>query len=118
MSDAPAATPIAIERNGNALVVRVQGKLLAEADYRHLRQLIDQSADPGLGVTVVALDLSRLQLLPSLGLGALVQIRNKCESRQQKLRLAAVPAPIRDVLSVTKLDRLFEITESVEAALE
>jgi anti-anti-sigma factor len=118
MSDAPGAKPVTIEKRSNTLVVRLQGKLLAEADYGHLRQLIDQSGDPGLGVTVVVLDLSRLQLLPSLGLGALVRIRNKCESRQQKLKLAAVPASIGEVLSVTKLNRLFEITESVEAAIE
>jgi anti-anti-sigma factor len=117
MSETPAPAPITIERTGSAVVARVPLKMLEEKDLKVLGQLVDQSAaDPG--VTVVVLDLSRVTILPSLGLGALIQISNKCKARQQRLLLASVSPQLRQVFAITRLDRVLEMSESVEKAVE
>jgi anti-anti-sigma factor len=82
-----------------------------------MNQRIDEAAGKP-GVTLVVLDLSRVQIVPSLGLGALVQISNKCRARKQRLKLAAVQPQVRQTMSITKLDRILDLVGSVEAALE
>src|SRR5262245_15438471 len=105
MSDTPA--PVVIEKTSNAIIARVKVKLLDEAGLKLLGQLIDQSAgEPGVSLIVV--DLSAVQLIPSLGLGALVQMSSKCKVRGQSLKLAATPPPIRKLFAMTRLDRVLE----------
>lgn len=117
MAQTPAQPSITIERNAGAIVARVQVKLLEEKDLKQLSQMID-TASSEQPATLVVIDLAKVQMLPSLGLGTLVQISNKCRARQQRLRLAAVTPPVRQVLSITRLDRVLDLADSVEAAIE
>ena len=116
MSEAASPTPVVIEKTESAVIARVQVKLLDDKELRVLSRLIDEAAGDSPGTTVV-IDLSRVQILPSLGLGTLVQISNKCKSRQQRLRLAAVTPQVRQVFAITKLDRVLELADSVESAV-
>ena len=119
MSDASASTPapVVIEKPAADIVVaRVHLKLLDDTDLKLLSQQIDQAAGEA-GVSIVVIDLSRVQILPSLGLGALVQISNKCKARNQTLKLAGVQPGIRKVFAITRLDRILDLADSVEAAL-
>ena len=117
MSDAPATDPVPVEKIGQAVVARPQAKLMDDEQLKALAQSIDQVAGADSGVTTVVLDLSRVQLLPSLALGLLVQMSNKCKARQQRLKLAAVVPQVRQVFSMTRLDRVLEFADSVEAAI-
>jgi anti-anti-sigma factor len=117
MSNTPAPAPITVERTGPAIVARIPLKMLDDAELKHLSQLVDQSAAEA-GVTVVVLDMSRVQILPSIGLGALVQISNKCRARQQRMVLAALTPQVRQVFAITRLDRVLEMSDSVEKAVE
>jgi anti-anti-sigma factor len=119
MSDAPApATPsVPVEIRGNALIAQPQVKLMDDQSLKALTDAIEKHAGPGSPICLIVLDLSHVGLLPSLGLGLLVQISAKCKSRQQKLKLAAVQPRVRQVFSITRLDRVFEFADSVEAAL-
>jgi anti-anti-sigma factor len=119
MSDTPAAaTPVVvIDKSPNAIIARVHVKLLDDKELKLLSQLIDQSAaEPG--VSIVVIDLSQVQILPSIGLGALVQISNKCKARDQALKIAAAQPAIRRVFAITRLDRILDLTDSVDAALQ
>ncbi|MGH7176976.1 MAG: STAS domain-containing protein [Tepidisphaeraceae bacterium] len=117
MSETPASSPIVIEKRDNGIVARVNVKLLEDKHLKMLIQMIDESAgDPD--VSVVVIDLSKVQLVPSLGLGMLMQLSTKCKARQQRLKLAAMPVPVRQMFSITKLDRILELSDSVDAAME
>jgi anti-anti-sigma factor len=114
----PAPTPAAtIERIGAAVVAHANLKMLDDNELKQLGQMVDQAAGAA-GVTVVVLDLARVQILPSLGLGALIQMSNKCKARQQRFKLAAVTHGVRQVLSITRLDRVLDLSDTVEAAVE
>jgi anti-anti-sigma factor len=116
MSDAPTSTPVVvIDKNPNSIIAHVNVKLLDDQELKQLSQLIDQSA-AAPGVSMVVIDLARVQILPSIGLGALVQISNKCKARGQSLKIAAAQPAIRKVFAITRLDRILDLTDSVEAA--
>ena len=116
MSQAPAPSPITIERRDSAIVVRLAVKILDDKELKELRRLLDE-ASQGAPASTVVIDLSKVQLVPSLTLGALVQLSNKCRSRQQPLRLAGASPMVRQVFVITRLDRVIELVESVDVAL-
>jgi len=118
MSETPKPSPVPLETRDGALIARPQMKIVDDESIKALSQAIDQQADANSGITVVVLDLSRVQLLPSLVLGLLLQLANKCKARQQKLKLAALQPQIRQVFSITRLDRVLDIVPTVEAALQ
>jgi anti-anti-sigma factor len=109
--------PVEIEKRGRTLIARFLSKNPAEGDVDALTRLIDQSAGDS-AIAVVVLDLANVQILPSLGLAAIIQISRKCQIRQQKLKLAALSRELRQVLCVTRLDRILELVDTVEGAVE
>jgi anti-anti-sigma factor len=117
MSETPAPMPVTIERHGSALLVRIPLKTPTEAEMTLLSQKIDQAArEPG--ITLIAIDLSGVEMLPSLGLGTLVQISNKCKARQQKLKLAACNPKLRQTFTVTRLDRFFDLVDQFAPGMQ
>jgi len=118
MTDAADATPFTIEKRDVAVIARPQMNMMDEDQLKTLIGLIDQASGPGSGISLVILDLSRIRMLPSLTLGLLVQLSKKCKSRQQKLKLAALHPQVRQVFSITRLDRVFDLSPSVESALK
>jgi anti-sigma B factor antagonist len=73
------------------------------AEYR--QQLIDLIAEHG--VKVMAFDLSGVQLVPSGMLGVLSTIAKRVE----KVEIYNPSPDVREVLRITKLERLFDIKE-------
>jgi anti-sigma B factor antagonist len=117
MSESPPSHSVPIETQGEAIVARPQAKMLDDVALKALSQAVDDAASASSGVSLVVIDLSRVQIIPSLGLGLLVQMSSKCKSRQQKLKLAGVQPSVRQVFAITRLDRVFDFAPNVEAAL-
>ena len=88
MSDAPAETPMTVETTGSAIVARPNLKMMDDASLKTLMTLVDQASDANPAVTLVILDLSTVTMMPSMALGLLLQMSNKCGSRRQRLKLA------------------------------
>lgn len=118
MSEQSQTQPIILEKRDNTAIVRPQVKMMDDDQLKKLIGVIDEAAGADSGVKLVILDLSRITILPSLALGLMVQISRNCKTRDQKLKLAGVQPHIRKVFSVTRLDRVFQFTDSVEAAME
>jgi anti-sigma B factor antagonist len=116
MSDTPTAAAIAMEKDAGALVARLQMKLMDDNALEALARLVDEDAGGDSPSPLVILDLSRVAFLPSLALGLLVQLGTKCAARQQKLTLTGVRPQVRQVFSITRLDRVFQFADTVEAA--
>jgi anti-anti-sigma factor len=116
MSNAPDPASISIEQKGQGLVAHVRVKQLDEKDLKQLSLLIDQAAADQT-VSTVVIDLSQVQFLPSLGLGSLIQVHRKCLARQQKLKLVVNSPSLRQIFVVTRLNRVLELADSIDAAL-
>src|SRR5690242_430809 len=109
--------PVQIEKRNHALIARVNSKNPSELEMDALGRAIDQAATDA-AITLIVIDLSNVEYLPSLGLGAMIQIYKKCQVRQQRLKLAALNRELRRIVCVTRLDRIFELVDTVEAAVE
>lgn len=116
MNPTTSAETIVIETTPAAIIARVNAKLMDETTILKLTQSIEAAGDAA-GPSLVVIDLARVEFLPSLCLGALVQILNSCKARQRRVKLAALRPAIRKTFTITRLDRVFELTDSVDAAL-
>jgi anti-sigma B factor antagonist len=68
------------------------------------------------GERCIVLDFSRTQSMDSTALGALVQMLKTLRSSGGELRLAAVGDAVSRVLSITRLDQVFSIYATLDAA--
>jgi anti-sigma B factor antagonist len=67
--------------------------------------------------TRIVLDVGNLSFVDSAGLGALVAARTSAVSRGAGIKLANLTKKMRDSLAITKLVTVFDVYDSVEAAI-
>lgn len=65
----------------------------------------------------VVLDLSKLEFMPSLSLGTLVNLQRECRKRKQRFIITGLHGAVRSSFAITRLDKLFDICGSVDDAL-
>jgi anti-sigma B factor antagonist len=114
MADTPA---IQVDRQPNAVVVRVTVK---DLDEIHIAKLRDEM-DPHIAqspATPFIVDLSTVKFVPSLTLGVLVKMSTEFRGRKQRLILVSLTPIVRQVFTITRLDKIFEIQDNVAAALQ
>jgi len=112
----PSDKPLELEssRQGDVAVMKVSGAAsMAEAEQ--LRAAIEELVAEH--IPVVVLDLSEMDFICSLGLGAIISGHIKCRHHSGQIRLASPTPSVRQLLETTKLTKLFGIFESVDDAL-
>lgn len=113
MSEPAIAT---IEKQPDVILVHVESQRLDESNTRRLEAAVRQAATemPNLPFIV---DLGKVGFLSSLSLAALVRLALDFRDRHQRLVLAAAQPDVRQVFEVTRLGRVMEIRDDVNAAL-
>jgi len=94
-------------------VLEVSGEL-DMATSPQLRQALQGLVDAGDRQVVV--ELAGVGFMDSSALGALVEMYKALRAAGGRLSLAAVQAPVRNVLTVTSVDRVIHVYDSVQAA--
>ena len=91
-------------------ILRAPAKLIADTrlDFRraalhHLEQVLAKS------MTRVVVDLDGISEIDASGLGVLVLLQKRARERMVATRLLNAPASVRQMLTLTKLDYLFEL---------
>jgi anti-anti-sigma factor len=113
MSESPA---ISVELRPDAVVVRL---LIPDLDEDHmlaLRRELDAAVKQSPSLPFIV-DMARIKFIPSLTLGALVPMAGEFRARRQRLILVALQRAVRQVISITRLDRVMEIMDDVDGAL-
>jgi anti-anti-sigma factor len=108
---------LSIERLDDVVVAKVLAKNLDDENTRRVHSEIAAAVAKAPGLPFV-LDLGNVKFLPSLTLGAMVRLGNEFRSRKQRLVLAGLQPTVKQVVVITRLDRVFEIQETVESALK
>jgi anti-sigma B factor antagonist len=67
--------------------------------------------------TRIVLDLANLNFVDSAGLGALIAARTSAATRGAGMKLANLTKKLRELLTITKLATVFDVYDSVEAAV-
>lgn len=100
---------------GGAAVVDVSGRLTLSEGATPLRQTIQKLADDGH--RMVLLNLNEVQYVDSSGLGALTVSLSLLKRSGGVLRLVNVPPRMRELIRLTRLDRVIPIFTDEESAL-
>ncbi len=104
-----------VTQQGDVTVVEVEGQLIV-GNRQELKQKVLEQLDAG--VRKVLVDFSRTGYIDSSGLGVLVSLAKKIRDTGGDLRLANLNEDLQTLFELTKLDTLFQISESRERALE
>jgi anti-anti-sigma factor len=64
----------------------------------------------------VVLEMSKVEFVPSLSLGALVTLLQTMKQNQRRFILAGIQPNVRETLTICRLNKLFEICESIDEA--
>ena len=109
MSDTPVTR---IERQANCIVAHVLAASLDEEQLALLQAEISAAGAqaPALPMFV---DMTQVGFMPSLSLGGLVQLLREFKARGQRLVLTGLQPVVRQTMSLTRIDRLFEIHDSL-----
>jgi anti-sigma B factor antagonist len=113
MADKPT---ISIQPHDQVVLAVVQLKALDDATASRLQDEVATAAD-GRGEAPVVLDMTMVEYVPSLGLGALVTLMRRLRQSGHRLMLTGVHPDVRGALAVTRLDKLFEIHPRTEDAV-
>jgi anti-sigma B factor antagonist len=113
--------------DGSRLRVRQDGQVtrVEFIDRNILDEANIQSIGEEISTLIEATEQPRLLIsfrdvdhLSSAALGTLITINNKVRNRGGQLRLADIDPQIYEVFTITKLNRLFEIHETSEDAMQ
>jgi len=108
---------VTIETQAGITLAKVEAKQLNEDLTRKLEALVREAAAAEREAPLV-MDLGAVEFMPSVSLGALVTISLDCKQNNQRFMLVGLQPTLREALSLTRLDKLFEIQDTVAAALE
>ncbi len=102
-----------IQENENAVLATIQCSKFDHDTTAQLRAEVD-SIVAQTSTLPVLLDLSKVTFMPSMALGVLIEIANRCKSQQRRLILVGVTPTVQDVFNLCKLSSFFEIRDCVE----
>ncbi|MBT8395633.1 MAG: STAS domain-containing protein [Gemmatimonadetes bacterium] len=103
-----------VEKVSDVLVVDVEGQLIV-GNRQELKQKVLEELEKGERKFVV--DFEKTGYIDSSGLGVLVSLSKKVREQGGELRLANLNEDLKTLFELTKLDTLFHIADSREAAL-
>ena len=104
-----------VEKVSDVLVVDVEGQLIV-GNRQELKQKVLEELENGERKFVV--DFEKTGYIDSSGLGVLVSLSKKVREQGGELRLANLNEDLKTLFELTKLDTLFFIADSREAALK
>ncbi len=107
---------VSTENHENGLIAIVHCKQMDFAASEALVEAIDRAvaAQPCQRCVI---DLSAVNFLPSVGIGALLKVLNSSKAENRELVLVGVDLKIREVLRCTAVEKLFVYHDDVAAAL-
>jgi anti-sigma B factor antagonist len=101
--------------DGDVIVVEVNGELIV-GNRQELKSRVLERLENGDRKFLI--DFAESSYIDSSGLGVLVSLSKKIREAGGELRLAGLNEDLRTLFELTKLDTLFQISESRAAALE
>lgn len=97
---------IDVEKTGDVAVVRCSGRIVRGEEVRTLRSAVVAEKDS----RIVVLDLSEVESLDAGGLTTLLSLHQWARSRGVQLKLVNPSRFVREVLTRTQLDHVFDIS--------
>ena len=106
---------IEIRIQGEIQLVTVDSRLVAAGDVRDLVGAVEQGIARGLRKFV--LDMAGADWINSAGISALINTYRQAQDAGGDLVLARITSKVEQILTITKLARVFRSYPTVEAAI-
>lgn len=103
-------TFLSLKPAGKGVVARVMCPAVGQRESQVLEQELRTAATPAAGR--VALDMSSVTVLGSMGLGVLVTITKVCKEAGGKLTIFGLSPELTELVRLTKLDKFLSIAKS------
>lgn len=107
---------ISLNEKYNASVIQLKGKLVGGPLSSEFHQMLHDLMDQGKKNVVV--DMGKVSFVSSSGLGILISGLTSLRKNGGDLKLASITDKIEGLLSITKLNQIFDSYESVEKAID
>lgn len=120
MSGASSGSPchsslkVQVNRRGDVAIVKLAGSARMDVSGELRDQLTGLITDE---THQLVLDLSDLDFINSIGLGALVAAHLRCCHQNAVVKVVAPQPQIEEILNVTKLTHIFPVHPTVEEAI-
>lgn len=106
---------IKLKKNDNIYVIELDGELDLYNAYK-VKTLYAKMAEKG--INSIILDLEKLDYLDSSGLGSIIYIFSDIKSHNGKLSLCHLNGTPKNLIQMTRLDKLFLIADTIEESVE
>jgi anti-sigma B factor antagonist len=104
-----------LEKNGAVQIIFIHEERLDANNAGELKQTMNQLFDSGIHHLII--DLNDVHFIDSSGLGALVSGFKNASTRQGSIKLSALQSQVRSMFELTRLQRVFDIYQTVDEAL-
>ncbi len=94
---------------GNVAFLCMQGQIV-NGETETLRKAVYSQSD----VSTVVLDLAQVSTVDAGGLGVMLELREQVQAKGISFKIMNVSKLVGQVLEVTRLDSVFEVTSGVE----
>ena len=102
------------EIKGDVAIIQLKGKVIGGPDATLFHGKIHELVNGGKKRIVI--DLAKVDLMNSVGLGMMISALTTINSAGGELRLANVTKGIKTLLTITQLVRIFHTYDSIEDA--
>ena len=111
------ASQLRISRVGEITQIEfIESKILDESNIQQISDemcsVVDEEATPK-----VIIKFGNVEHLSSAALGALITVNNRVKGKDGTLCLSEIDTQIREVFTITKLDKIFPIFETTDEAI-
>ena len=104
-----------VTKHGDIVIIDVDGQLIV-GNRQELKQRVLDEAEGG--ARRILIDFAKTAYIDSSGLGVLVSLAKRLRELGGDLRLANLNDDLQTLFELTKLDSLFQISDTRERALE
>lgn len=101
---------VCVHRLGEVVVLRLQGRIV-NGETQILRSAVSSLSDS----SAVILDFAKVNGVDAHGLGVLLELREQLKAMGTEFRLINVTRLVRQVLEITRLDSVFQLTTEAES---
>jgi anti-sigma B factor antagonist len=105
------------EVNGVTIARFTDKKILDESNIQIIGNQLFNLVDEDHRQKII-LDFTNVEYLSSAALGKLITMDKKVKAAGGKLRLCSIRSDIKEVFKITRLDKLFQILDSRDKAIE
>ena len=107
------------EKKKGILVLDIQGRVVGDASLDLRRSINGWLAElPESEKPKVVLDLSKVNMMDSAGLGVLVSSFTSVQKKEGRLVLAGLGKGLQNLIAITKLTRVCDMYEDVDEAIK